>query len=77
METISVQAHGSRKRLLPEGDVAIAPYIPGETVRELLERLKILDEDVWMIVVNNRQVGDDHVLSPGDRVGIMSPVEGG
>lgn len=77
METIRVQAYGSRKRLLPEGDVAIVPYIPGETVKKFLERLKVLDEDVWMIVVDNRQVNDDYVLSPGAKVGIMSPVEDG
>lgn len=77
METIRVQAYGSRKRLLPEGDVAIVPYIPGETVKKLLERLKVLDEDVWMIVVDNRQVNDDYVLSPEAKVGIMSPVEDG
>ena len=77
MDTIRVQAYGSRKRLFPDGDVAMVPYVPGETVKELLERLKVPDEDVWMIVVNNQTVNQDYVLSQGDRVGIMSPVEGG
>jgi len=77
METIRVQVYGSHKRLLPDGDVAVVPHIPGETVKELLERLKVPDEDVWMVVVNDQKVDEDYVIKPGDKVGIMSPVEGG
>ncbi|HHW27393.1 MAG TPA: MoaD/ThiS family protein [Firmicutes bacterium] len=77
METIRVQAYGSHKRLLPDGDVATVPYVPGETVKELLKRLKVSDEDVWMIVVNDQKVSYDYAIQPGDKVGIMSPVEGG
>ncbi len=77
MDTIRVQVYGSHKRLLPDGDVATVPYVPGETVRELLGRLQVPDEDVWMVVINNEKANEDHVISPGDKVGIMSPVEGG
>ena len=77
METVRVQVYGSHKRLLPDGDVAMVPYIPGETIKGLLKRLKVQDEDVWVVVVNNRTVNDEYVVSPGAKVGIMSPVGGG
>lgn len=77
LETITVTVYGSRKRLLPDGDWAKVPYVSGETVEELLTRLGISQEDVWMLTVNNQGVERDHTLSAGDEIGIMCPVEGG
>ncbi len=76
-KNVEVRVYGSHKRLLPQGDVAVVPYREGETVKALLSRLKIPDEDVWLVVVNEVLVGEEFVLSPGDKVGVMSPVGGG
>lgn len=76
-KNVEVRIYGSHKQLLPQGDVAVVPCEEGETVKALLTRLHIPDEDIWLIVVNEVLVGEDFVLSPGDKVGVMSPVGGG
>jgi len=76
-KSVEVRVYGSHRRLLPGGDVAVVPYVAGETVKALLRRLKIPDEEVWLIVVNETLVDEVFVLSPGDKVGVMSPVSGG
>lgn len=76
-KNVEVRVYGSRKRLLAEGDTAVVPFKQGETVKALLQRLNILDEDVWLVVVNETLVSEGFVLSPGDKVGVMSPVGGG
>lgn len=75
--TIEVQVYGSHRRLLPEGDVASVGYVAGETVKGLLSRLNIPCDEIGVLVVNDVLVNDKFVLSPGDRVAIMSPVGGG
>ncbi|MGE5579576.1 MAG: MoaD/ThiS family protein [Bacillota bacterium] len=76
-KNVEVRVYGSPKRLLPEGDTAMVALVEGETVKALLRRLNIPDEDVWLVVVNEVVVSEDFILSPGDKVGIMSPVSGG
>lgn len=53
------------------------PFIPGETIKKLLLRLNIPDEEVWLIVVNGTLVDENFIPSPGDQVDVMSPVAGG
>lgn len=76
-ENVEVRVYGSLRRLLPGGDFAVVPYVAGETLKALLERLDIPNEEVWLLVVNEVLVDESFVLSPGDRVGVMSPVGGG
>ncbi len=76
-KSVEVRVYGSHKRLLPEGDTALVRYIEGQTVKDLLRTLKIADEDVWLVAVNEVVVDEGFVLSPGDVVGIMSPISGG
>jgi sulfur carrier protein ThiS len=76
-KNVEVRVYGSHKRLLPQGDAAVVSYQEGETIKSLLTRLHIPDEDVWLIVVNEVLVAEDFILSPGDKVGVMSPVSGG
>ncbi len=77
LQTITVRAYGSRKKLLPDGDSAKVPYVLGETVGGLLARLNISEENVWMVLVNNQRVDRNHTLLEDDEIGIMSPVDGG
>lgn len=74
---VEVRVYGSHRRLLPDGDTAVAPYVAGETLKGLLTRLNIPDEEVWLLVVNEVLVDENYVLQPGDKVGVMSPVVGG
>ncbi len=76
-KNVEVRVYGSHKRLLPQGDVAVVPFIEGESVKALLKRLNIPDEDVWLVVINDALATEDYVLSAGDKVGVMSPVSGG
>jgi len=47
------------------------------TVTDVIERMKLPEEQVRLIFVNGRHAGRDQVLRPGDRVGIFPPVGGG
>lgn len=76
-KSVEVRVYGSRLKLLPQGDTAIVPYISGESVNALLMRLGIPEEEVFLLVVNEALVTGDFILSPGDKVGVMSPVGGG
>ena len=76
-KNVEVRVYGSHKRLLPGGDTAVGPHEEGQTIKALLKALNIADEDVWLVVVNEVLVSEDYVLSPGDKVGVMSPVAGG
>lgn len=74
---VQVRVYGSHRMLLPGGDTAVVPFVAGETLKALLKRLNVPDEEVWLLVVNEVLVDEDYVLSPGDKVGVMSPVAGG
>lgn len=74
---VEVRIYGSHRRLIGTGNQAFVPCVPGETVKSLLERLSIPDEEVWLVVVNDIQVNEDYVVRPGDVVAVMSPVAGG
>lgn len=76
-KNVEVRVYGSHRRLLPKGDFAVVPYVEGESIKGLLGRLNIPDEEVWLVVVNEVLVSKDFILSPRDKVGIMSPVGGG
>lgn len=43
------------------------------TVANIVELLKLPDEQVRLVFVNGRHVGREHVLAEGDRVGIFPP----
>jgi len=74
---VEVRIYGSHRRLLGAGNQAFVPHVPGETVKSLLNRLNIPEEEVWLVVVNDVQVSEDYVVRPGDVVAVMSPVAGG
>jgi molybdopterin converting factor small subunit len=49
----------------------------GASLDELLKRLKIPPTAQRIALVNGRRAGDEALLSPGDTVVLMSPMEGG
>lgn len=62
----------------PGNQSAFSIQLPSDaTVGELLKRLKILPTVQKTILVNGRRVDEDTLLSAGDEIVMMSPVEGG
>ena len=49
----------------------------GSTVKMLIDKLNIPEDDIKLIFVNGRHSKIDKVLSEGDRVGLFPPVGGG
>ena len=49
----------------------------GASLDELLKRLKIPPTVQRIALVNGRRASDEALLSPGDTVVLMSPMEGG
>lgn len=49
----------------------------GATVRDLVQRLQLPEDQVKLVFVNARSAGLDHLLAGGDEVGIFPPVGGG
>ncbi|SCX97426.1 MoaD/ThiS family protein [Desulfoluna spongiiphila] len=47
------------------------------TVADVIDHLKLPEEQVRLVFVNGRHAGRDQVLRSGDRVGIFPPVGGG
>lgn len=53
------------------------PILPGETIRALMKRLEVDENEVKLIFVNGRAAPAEHVLAEGDRVGLFPPIGGG
>ncbi|WP_300670617.1 MoaD/ThiS family protein [Desulfoluna sp.] len=52
--------------------------VPDETtVADIVEILQLPAEQVRLVFVNGRHASREHILNPGDRVGIFPPVGGG
>jgi sulfur carrier protein ThiS len=50
---------------------------PGQTVREMLQALKIPSEVVAFVAVNGHQQTKDYVLQEGDLIKILAVIGGG
>ncbi len=48
-----------------------------ETVKEILEKLGVPEEEVKNIIVNGRRSDLDHLLADGDRVAFFPAIAGG
>jgi len=53
------------------------PIAPGTTVKHLLEKLGVPEDDVRLIFINGIKGHLTSTLADGDRVGIFPPVGGG
>lgn len=53
------------------------PVETGMTVRELIDRLAVSENEAKLIFINGRKGELTSVLKDGDRVGIFPPVGGG
>lgn len=48
-----------------------------ETVKDVLEKLGIPENEVKNVIVNGRRRDLDHLLADGDRVALFPPIAGG
>lgn len=76
-DKIFLRSFGSHRRIFPDGDSAQAGFIEGELLGELLDRLAVPEEEIWIVTVNGKAADRSYLLSPGDKVDIMCPVLGG
>ena len=77
---IEINLYASLARYLPSGfpGKGLEMNIPvGTKVGEVLEMLKVPDEEVKMIFLNGLHAKSDKVLKDGDRLGVFPPVAGG
>lgn len=76
---VRVKLHGETKRGITGivGDVLETDLEPGETVGELLRRIGVRNEDIWMTAIDREVVKNDHVLVDGDNLEVIAPIAGG
>lgn len=59
------------------GKILNREFSEGTTVKQLIDELKITEEDVAILLVNGLDSTVDHELKDGDVVSIFPPVGGG
>ncbi len=77
---IELRLFGGLRTYLPEGSEGFSCLIDmkeGSTVDELLNRVKIPQETLKIILVNAVHAENDQVLNEGDKVSVFPPVAGG
>lgn len=70
---VRVTAFGILKEHLPQ-EVTVAP---GQTVGQAVEGLQLELQDAVAVVVNERVVGWNYVLQPGDELQLLPAIGGG
>ena len=73
---IELKCFATLAKYLPENSDDY-PVEPGETVRSLVARLGIPEEDVTLVFINALRSDPDSAIKDGDRVGLFPPVGGG
>lgn len=75
-DSIDIKLFASLSKKTPEPSERY-PIEPGMTVRELIDRLEVPENEAKLIFINGRKGELTSVLKNGDRVGIFPPVGGG
>ncbi len=75
---VTIKLYGNLKRYMPgKQEIGQMELSPGTTVRALLARLGVPDNDIWMSAVNDTVVPDASELHDGDVLEVFEPVGGG
>jgi len=80
MIKVEVRLYATLRKYCPEVDAenGVLLRIPeGTSLNDLLARLKVPEQEVKILFVNNRKQSIDYVLRNGDKVGIFPLVAGG
>jgi sulfur carrier protein ThiS len=76
--TITVHPHGELTTYFGRAYGGIPVVIePGITIDELLVRVGVPANEVWLVAKNGETVQRDVTLQPGDSVELFAPVAGG
>ncbi|ADU62340.1 MAG: MoaD/ThiS family protein [Pseudodesulfovibrio sp.] len=73
---IEIKCFATLARFLPD-NAADYPAASGETIRSLLAKLDIPEDEVALLFINSARAYLDSKLKDGDRVGIFPAVGGG
>ncbi len=73
---ISLKAFATLHKYMPENFEAYE-LEDGTTVKQLLELLGLVDEQVKLVFINGAHVSRQAVIAQGDRVGLFPAVGGG
>ncbi|MEW5775152.1 MAG: MoaD/ThiS family protein [Thermodesulfobacteriota bacterium] len=73
---ITLKCYATLARRQP-ADAARLPIEAEETVRSLMQRLGIPEDQVAIIMLNGKSVEPDATLADGDRLGLFPAVGGG
>lgn len=73
---IEIKCFATLAKFLPD-NAADYPAVPGETIRSLLAKLDIPEDEVALLFINSVRAYPDSELKDGDRVGIFPAVGGG
>lgn len=74
---VELKLFATLARFLPAGPTHRLEIEAGDTVNDLLRRLKVPDDQVKLIFVDGVRVRGDTPLRDGSRVGVFPPVGGG
>ena len=75
---VHVVAYGSLFRWLSSGERGEHRSLDaGDTLNDLIRKLNIPNEEVWMATVNGLKADWDQTLQDGDEVRLFSPLGGG
>jgi sulfur carrier protein ThiS len=73
---IEIKCFATLAKFLPDNS-ADYPLAPGETIRSLLAKLGIPEDEVALLFINSARAYLDSEVKDGDRVGIFPAVGGG
>jgi len=73
---IEIKCFATLAKFIPENGTNY-PIEPGETVRSLVHKLGMPEEEVTLIFINSLRSKLDSEIKDGDRVGLFPPVGGG
>jgi molybdopterin synthase sulfur carrier subunit len=80
MIKVKIRLYATLRRYSPEADAKNGTLLEmpeGTSLNDLLNRLKVPDQEAKILFVNNRKQTIDYVLRDGDKVGIFPQVGGG
>jgi len=76
MATINIKLYATLHKYIPPSAERYA-IVPGTTIYQLIDELKIPDGSVKLVFVDGRRVTPDTPLQGDERVGLFPPVGGG
>ena len=76
--TVNVELFGFLRKYSPGDNHIFQIEIPhGSTVKYILEELHIPDKEPYIVILNGTHGNENSIVSEGDEVVLMTPIEGG